>query len=342
MRGAIISPAIGTLLLIGCATPTIMGDPAVEVYARAETAPVGTINDDTADDPAIWRNAADPTASLIVATDKKAGLHVYDLLGREKSFLPAPGLNNVDLVDLADGTVLVAASDRADLSRAHIYLARLNTGSGQLAALGRVEIGIGEAYGICLGDVSTDGAIELFSPVKQGTVYRTILRPGADGKWGGSTTPAFAVPSQPEGCVYDPRTGRLYVGEEMAGIWLFDRRSETKRLVAPVDNRQLVADVEGLALAPEGADGGYLVASSQGDNAYAVFRLPEMEPAGRFCIAAGQFDATEETDGIALDTRAFGAQYAGGLFLAQDGMNEPTSQNFKLASWQDILEALGQ
>src|SRR5688572_3125605 len=46
--------------------------PAVTVTARGETTPVGTPNADAADDPAIWRNAADPAQSLIVGTDKKA------------------------------------------------------------------------------------------------------------------------------------------------------------------------------------------------------------------------------------------------------------------------------
>jgi 3-phytase len=31
-------------------------------------------------------------------------------------------------------------------------------------------------------------------------------------------------------------------------------------MVAPIDNKMLVAAVEGLAIAPEGRDGGYLVA----------------------------------------------------------------------------------
>jgi 3-phytase len=38
-----------------------------QVTARAETVPVGTANDDAADDPAIWHNRARPQASLIVA-----------------------------------------------------------------------------------------------------------------------------------------------------------------------------------------------------------------------------------------------------------------------------------
>ncbi|PKN04155.1 MAG: hypothetical protein CVU74_08335, partial [Deltaproteobacteria bacterium HGW-Deltaproteobacteria-9] len=108
-----------------------------------------------------------------------------------------------------------------------------------------------------------------------------------------------------------------------------------KRMVAPIDNKLLVADLEGLAIAPEGDNGGYLVASSQGDNAYAVFRLPDMTPVGRFRIAAGTFGSTEETDGIELDNRDFGPDFPGGIFIAQDGVNPPAAQNFKYARWDE-------
>ena len=73
------------LLLAGCAT-TPVGLPPASVVALGETEPVGTANEDAADDPAIWRNAADPSQSLIVATDKKAGLYVYGLDGAVRSF----------------------------------------------------------------------------------------------------------------------------------------------------------------------------------------------------------------------------------------------------------------
>lgn len=102
----------------------------------------------------------------------------------------------------------------------------------------------------------------------------------------------------------------------------------------------LVADVEGLALAAEGEDGGYLIASSQGDNAYASYRLPDMAPMGRFRITDGAVGGTEETDGIALDTRSFGAAFPGGLFIAQDGVNPPAAQNFKFVRWDRIETAL--
>lgn len=336
--------AAGALgVVAACATIPITGDPAVEVFASAETEPVGTANEDAADDPAIWRNAKDPAASLIVATDKKAGLYVYGLDGKTRSFLAAGLLNNVDLVTLEDGRVLVAASDRTDELNAHFLLAWLDTSTAELSEIGRFAVGPGEAYGLCMSAPNADGMISVFSPMKDGSIYLSSMRPGQDkSAWGVGSTKLHQLASQPEGCVYDDRTKRLYVGEEMAGIWALDFKTDARTLVATVDNAMLVADVEGLALAPEGDDGGYLVASSQGDNAYAVFALPDMNPVGRFRIGQGALGATQETDGIAIALGGFGEPYPSGLFVAQDGDNRPYAQNFKLVSWGAILEALNQ
>jgi 3-phytase len=324
-----------------CATvPAITGDPAVTVTARAETPPVGTAREDAADDPAIWRNPANPAASLIVGTDKKGGLYVYDLKGAQKSFLAGPGLNNVDLIELSGGRVLVVASDRSDLATVRLFLALLDTATGTLAPAGRIAVGPGEGYGICMVKPAGSEGVIAFSAPKQGTIYRTLITQGQDGTFSGTTTTLAQVPTQTEGCVADPRTGTLYIGEEDAGIWAIDMATGAKRMVAAIDNKMLVADVEGLAIAPEGANGGYLVASSQGDNAYAVFRLPDVTPVGRFRIAAGAFGSVEETDGIELDNRDFGPDFPGGIFIAQDGMNAPRAQNFKFVRWDDILAAL--
>jgi len=323
-----------------CATvPAMTGDPAVNVTASAETPPVGTAREDAADDPAIWRNPANPAASLVVGTDKKGGLYVYDLAGTQKSFLPAPGLNNVDLIDLADGRVLVAASDRSDLANAFIHLSLLDTASGTLKPIGRQLVGPGEAYGICFGPLAADGRVRIYTATKSGAIYENAFTPGAPFQ----TVRVLAqIPTQTEGCIADARTGTLYIGEEDFGIWAIDIATGAKRKVAGVDNKVLVADVEGLAIAPEGTNGGYLVASSQGDNAYAVFRLPQVTPVGRFRIAAGSFGSVEETDGIALDNRDFGPAFPGGLFIAQDGQNAPKAQNFKFVRWAEVLAALGE
>lgn len=331
--------ALGTAA--ACATvPAITGDPAVTVTALVETPPVGTVREDAADDPAIWRNPANPAASLIVGTDKKGGLYVYDLKGAQKSFLAASGMNNVDLVDLADGRILVIASDRADLATAHLFLATLDPASGVLRPAGRIPVGAGEGYGICIAKPAspTRDAV-VYSAPKNGVIYATLVRPDGAG-FTGTTTTLAKVATQPEGCIADPRTNTLYIGEEDVGIWAIDMGTGAKRQVAAIDDRMLVADVEGLAIAPEGSDGGYLVASSQGDNAFAVYRLPGVTPVGRFRIAQGTFGSVEETDGIEVDNRDFGPDFPGGIFIAQDGVNPPAAQNFKYVRWDDVLAAL--
>jgi 3-phytase len=323
-----------------CATvPPITGDPAVTVTARAETPPVGTAREDAADDPAIWRNPANPAASLIVGTDKKGGLYVYDLKGAQKSFLAAPGLNNVDLIDISGGRVLVIASDRSDLTTVNLFMALLDTATGKLAPAGKIAVGPGEGYGICMvKPAGVDGVIA-FSAPKSGTIYKTVITE-ANGAFTGTTTTLAQVPTQTEGCIADPRSSTLYIGEEDVGIWAIDMTTGAKRMVAAIDNKLLVADVEGLAIAPEGKDGGYLVASSQGDNAYAVFRLPDVTPVGRFRIAQGAFGSVEETDGIELDNRDFGPDFPKGIFIVQDGVNAPSAQNFKYVRWDEVLAAL--
>lgn len=340
MRKLMIATLALTSLTAACTAPMIMGAPAVSVSAVAETAPVGTANDDAADDPAIWRNSDDPAASLIVATDKKAGLYVYDLEGRIKSFAPAGLLNNVDLLDLGAQGVIVAASDRTDGENSHIALFRLLTASGVLEEIGKIASGPGEAYGLCMADNA--GRPSAFAVLKDGRIREYALENLGSSKPTGRLLREFSVPTQPEGCVIDPRNGTFYVGEENAGIWRFAAGATTGEIVAPIDNQQLVADVEGLAIALEGDTAGWLIASSQGDNSYARYSLPDMKPSGRFRISEGTYGATEETDGIALDTRSFGPKFPAGLFIAQDGKNEPAAQNFKLVSWRDVEQALNR
>lgn len=309
------------------------------VTAKGETVPVGTANDDAADDPAIWRDARQPTRSLIVATDKKAGLYVYGLDGKVKGFTPAGRVNNVALVDMGPSGVIVAASDRNDEARALIQFYRLDTRTGTLAPIGQVEGGAGEAYGICLWRQGRE--LNVYSVLKHGAIHH--IRVKLEGQLTGTTVRTMQLPTQTEGCVIDPRSANLYVGEEDRGVWAFDAKVSgglEGRIIGSVDGAQLVADVEGLAIMPKGARGGWLVVSSQGDNTFALFRLSDHRFVGRFRVAAGTVGSVEETDGIEVHPGSFGKDYPSGLFIAQDGHNEPAAQNFKLVAWRDIVRAV--
>src|SRR5690606_10081702 len=55
------------------------------VAVHTQTDPVNT-SGDAADDPAIWIHPQQPERSLVLGTNKKAGLHIYDLQGHEQQF----------------------------------------------------------------------------------------------------------------------------------------------------------------------------------------------------------------------------------------------------------------
>lgn len=343
MRPAIL---LLPLFITGCAATqsAVSPLPTATVTAKVETQPVATL-DDAADDPAIWRNAANPAESLVIGTDKRAGIHVYDLSGRQMSSTPSPRLNNVDLRDNVmigrQAGVLVAASDRQDIANARMALFQLNTSAKALVPLASIAVGGGEAYGMCLWQRASDKALFGFLILKDGRIDQVAI--DLAGVPSGKVVRRMKLGTQSEGCVVDDRTGILYVAEEDVGLWTFDAdpgASGKATAVAKADGQELVADVEGLALAPIGTKGGYLLVSSQGDNAYAVYRLLDMAFVGRFRLGVGVVDGVQETDGIELAIGDFGPQFPRGLFVAQDGDNAPDTQNFKLASWADISAAL--
>jgi 3-phytase len=351
-----------SLLLAGCATangtnpgaatPPRPRYPAIEVPAQRETAPVGTGNADAADDPAIWRNAANPAASLLLGTDKKAGLYVYGLDGKVRDFSPAGALNNVDLreVSLADGTtrILVAASDRTDRAEPRIALFALDGTTAKLKVLGAETFlkpghAPAEAYGFCMGAAIAPGELaRAYVVLKDGAVAESRLVETA-GRITAEHMRDVKVATQAEGCVVDDATHTLYVAEEDVAIWKVSLSSPT--LTAASFARMgkadgLVDDIEGLAIAREPGRA-WLVASSQGDNAYALFDLATGKPAGRFRINGGAIDGTSDTDGIEAMLGDFGPDFPEGVFMAQDGNNAPDAQNFKLLSWRAIRTALG-
>ncbi len=344
----LFTPMLSTALMLFQAGGTTPQPPApgtaaptMEVRALRETQAVASAKD-AADDPAIWRDSLHPERSLIVATDKKAGLNVYDLSGRLRASYAAGRVNNVDLreVSVPGGRrIIVAASDRNDKTQGHVALFTLDPATAALTPLARIPAGPGEAYGFCLYRPRR-GPLQAFVVMKEGAIVQLSIDPiAANAK----LLRTMKLATQSEGCVADDRTDTLYVAEEDVGIWRFDARAEGARegkLVAPADGVRLVADTEGLAIAARGRRGGWLLASSQGDSAYAAWRLPDMRYAGRFRVVDGVVDGTSETDGIEVSTKGFGPDFPRGIMIVQDGDNAPEAQNFKLIRWDAVRRAL--
>ncbi len=324
--------------------------PAPTVVAAAETDPVPG-RGDAADDPAIWVHPVDPAGSLVIGTDKKRGLNVYGLDGRLRQSLPVGRMNNVDLRDgfELDGrrVTLVAASDR---DRNAIALFALSADRPELVdvADGVLATGLAEVYGLCLYADRERGRFFVFVNDKDGRVQQHELVATADGRRiGARLLREFRLASQPEGCVADDELGWLYVGEEGAGFFRLAASPDAAVDLIAVDvvgQGSLVADVEGLALYRRPGGDGFLVVSSQGDDAYAVYRRqPPNAYLGRFRIVDGaKIDGASETDGLEVTSAALPAPYEDGLLVVQDGNNTlpGAPQNFKLVPWSEVRRAL--
>lgn len=348
---------LSAALLSGCAAlgPEDVSDSrgmtvgvGTPVPAAAETPSVGTVARDAADDPAIWVDPKDRTRGVIIGTDKQAGLYVYDLAGHQLQDLPGGKPNNVDLREgfatPSGDRVLVAASDRGRPG-AGAALFLLDPATLKVDFWGAVPVDLAEPYGLCLARRG-----EAFLMIVNGTdgqVRQLRVAMGADGKPRVTEERRFAVATQPEGCVADDARGRLYLGEEGRGIWRFDLGATAApgTLFAQAPSAMLVPDVEGLALLDDGSET-WLIASSQGDSAFAVWRVDGAEPTyrGRFSVmAAGGVDAVTGTDGVAAHGGAVGA-FPRGLVVMQDDVDEGSvgaRQNFKLVDWRAVRRALG-
>jgi len=326
-------------------------NPLPSAIATAETKPVPRDStEDAADDPAIWVNFADPCASRIIGTDKKGGLAVYDLDGKELFYYNTGLMNNVDLryrFPLNSDTIdIMAVSNRTDQS---VDLYKVNQdGSLQIVHFKQLKSLLKEeVYGLCMYRSKVTGKFFVFVNDKNGVVEQWELF-NNEHMVDGRIVRNLKLASQVEGMVADDDTGILYVGEEDKGIWIFNAEAsgpvngEFLPMSGEKDNNNIKFDVEGLAIYKMAGDSGYLIASSQGNNSYAVFnRQAPHTYIGSFKIVAGEStDGTEETDGLDVMNFDFGEKYPKGLIVIQDGHNKDNGtaapQNFKIIRWDSI------
>ena len=126
--------------------------------------------------------------------------------------------------------------------------------------------------------------------------------PDGSGKVDAKLVRTLKLPGQLEGCVADDILGHLYLGEEENGIWKYNANPNSSEEGVLIDSigPNLAADVEGLTIYYSSKTKGYLIASSQGDNTYAIYtREGDNKFIGRFAIVDSEnIDGTSSTDGI--------------------------------------------
>jgi myo-inositol-hexaphosphate 3-phosphohydrolase len=329
------------LLSSGAASPPV----AAQVIPTVETAPVPS-SGDAADDAAIWVHPLDRAQSTVIATDKDAGLAVYDLSGNLLQFLPDGELNNVDLRDgfpLGGAGVTLVTSGERGANVLAVYAVDPRTRQLRSVAARTIPLGI-DVYGCCMYRSRTSGDTFFIGTSEEGVVEQWRLFDDGTGGVDALRVRSFDVGGTVEGCVADDEAGHLFLGEEEEGIWRYGAEPDAGAARVQVDTTgtggHLSADVEGLALYDAGGGAGYLLASSQGNSTYVVYdRRPPHAHRLTFRIGSNAglgIDAVSGTDGIEVTSAALGSAFTGGLFVAQDDSNPGANQNFKLVPWSAI------
>jgi 3-phytase len=324
--------------------PVRMLAPApIAVHATVETEPVPS-SGDAADDPAIWRHPIDGAQSTIIGTDKKRGLMVYDVNGRVLQELPDGKLGNVDLrYDFplsGSPTAIVTAGNRSDNSIA-VYAIDPSTRTLRNVAARRLKVDL-IVYGSCMYRSAVNGAHYVLITSKSGNVEQWRLFETKQGTIDAERVRGFDVGSQIEACVADDDLGFLYIGEEGVGIWKYAAEPGKGDDRIAVDSTGpagfLTPDVEGLTIFLGAGGTGYLIASSQGRDAFNVYRREgRNEYVATFSIEAGNgIDRVTHSDGVDVINASLGPTFPHGVFVTQDQENDGSRQNFKLVPWPAI------
>ena len=306
-----------------------------EVIANVETEPVFA-GDVAADDMCVLENFNNPEKSLIISSDKKYGIIVYDLDGVKLYDYEVGRINNVDILPSRSiqNKYIVAGTNRTYNS---IDIYSFNS-KGELENLIlRKEIpSLKDVYGVTF--YRDEFNTYLFISDKKGNVEQWSYNNdevNSEVKF----VRKLRFSSLVEGLVADESKGKIYMGQERKGIWELNaspKLEEDKKLIFK-KNKYFKPDFEGLTIRDDGDGKGYLITSVQGSNGYLIIDRNSLKAKMFFRIIDGnKIDGTTETDGIDVSSIKT-SKFPNGFFIAQDDDNDGLNQNFKLVDWNKII-----
>jgi myo-inositol-hexaphosphate 3-phosphohydrolase len=172
------------------------------------------------------------------------------------------------------------------------------------------------------------------------------------GPWDVHPQPVVVEDGEIEACTVDDAYGQYYVAEQDVGVWRYGAEpsdsTDQRTLVLStylVNDGYLVPDIEGIAVVHDDY-GSFLLASSQGDSAFAVYDLDLLTVPypllRKFRIAGGPFsDGCSITDGIDATSLWLGPKFPHGLFVCQDNTNTNPgtvgNQDFKFVPLERVI-----
>jgi 3-phytase len=308
------------------------------------------------DDPAIWINAADPSASLIIGTDKDAdgALYVFDLQGKIQHDKVIRGLLRPNNVDIAYGVMVGGRSvDVAVVAERYAHRLRIYR-LPDMAPIdgGGIPVFEGErardVMGIALYTRPSDGALfaivsrsDAFSPTT-GYLHQYRLADNGTGQLQGVFTRAFGTWSglkEIEALAVDNESGYVYYSDETYGV----RKYHADPLVEDADEQlaefgqaDFTEDHEGISIYKRPDNTGYLFVSNQQADQFNVYaREGGAGNPHQHTLLARIRLSTSESDGSDVTSVPLPG-FPGGLFVAMS-----TDRTFQFYAVDDLLTAAG-
>lgn len=332
---------------------------------------------DRADDPCVWIHPNTPAKSVVLGVNKSTvnvgGLYAFDLNGNalkqstwEKNinlFEKGERYNNVDVKYNFDAGQerwdIVCTSNRSDQEIDVFKVNRNASGDFQnLEKVGEVPLGNGfltngdAPYGLGMFHNKSNNRHYVIISDKAGKVaqYRLDFNTQGIGEnriRGTRVTAVLDVSRdglEVEGIVADDEKNVVYIAAEDSGIYRYPTNAEgviqNQRITvdSTAKNGVLNADVEGLTMYYGASGDGYLIASVQGKNQYAVYRRTFSSNQGNDYLKSFALDDVQNTDGIDVTNVNLGGNFSSGMFLAHDGVAD-TITRYKFVKWDEVANS---
>ncbi|MCG8605121.1 phytase [bacterium] len=322
--------------------------PSTEVLISPAVSTTTTPSD--TDDPAIWIHPDDPSRSVIVGTDKQAGIFVWNLAGQlVQQISQGTSVNNVDVrsnVQFGSETVDLVVANLRDAGKLAMFKINRSYADSdvliQVSDKNSLNNSIQEdSYGLGLYHRKSDGALFVFERPKSSGVVRQYQITGEavnDGLRVTSVRDLNYAGSTAEGFVADDELGYVYIPEEEKGIYKYFAdplaSADTVGFFAADDG--IAGDREGTAIYACSDSTGYLVLSSQGNS---TIKLYERQGNNRFIGTLVALNDSRETglgtDGLDATSASVLPDYPHGFLVVHD----QSGHRFHIYDWKAAAES---
>ncbi len=302
-----------------------------------------------ADDPAIWIHPTDPSKSVIIGTDKDAGIYVYNMDGKEIQHIEqGTRTNNVDVrtgIAWAGQHIDIVAANLREVGKLAVFKVNPNYSGGdvliQLADKNSANNNIqDDSYGFTLYKGPSNAALYAFDRPKSGGSVRQYSVTDDGTSDGVTVTPVRDLNYEggvAEGFVADDELGFVYITEESKGIhkFLAGPGASADRILLFAEGDGISSDREGLGLYACSDGKGYLVLSSQGNSTFKVY---ERQDNNRFLKTIDPKDDSGKnglgTDGLDVISSAAPPNFPSGILVGHD----ESGSRYHLYDWAQVAE----